>query len=86
MLVFQHTFPVNDMDVMAVYYSYNMIAYFKPEGISVRTILLEFYHQLVCCYGGNDMLDPVTGYYARNDTEGRVANSYAETFVRMAIC
>jgi len=93
-LVFQHRFPVNDMvcrDAIAVYYSDDMIAYFKPEGTSMRTILHEFYHHLVNCYGVRDMLDyqmipdPVTGYYARNEREERAANSFAETFLRRAI-
>jgi hypothetical protein len=93
-LVFQHRFPVNDMvcrDAIAVYYSDDMTAYFKPEGMSIRTMLHEFYHHLVSCYGARDMLDyqmipdPVTGYYARNEREERAANSYAETFLRRAI-
>ncbi|HEX7032838.1 MAG TPA: J domain-containing protein [Nitrososphaera sp.] len=93
-LVFQHRFPVNDMvcrDAIAVYYSDEMTAYFKPEGTSMRTILHEFYHHLVSCYAVRDMLDyqmipdPVTGYYARNEREERAANSYAETFLRRAI-
>ncbi len=93
-LVFQHRFPVNDMvcrDAIAVYYSDDMTAYFKPEGMSMRTMLHEFYHHLVSCYGARDMLDyqmipdPVTGYYARNEREETAANSYAETFLRRAI-
>jgi curved DNA-binding protein CbpA len=93
-LVFQHRFPVNDMvcrDALAVYYADDMIAYFKPEGTSMRTILHEFYHHLVNCYGVKDMLDyqilpdPVTGYYARNEREERAANSYADTFLRRAV-
>jgi hypothetical protein len=93
-LVFQHRFPINDMvcrDAIAVYYSDGMTAYFKPEGMSMRTILHEFYHHLVGCYGARDTLDyqmipdPVTGYYARNEREERAANSYAETFLRRAI-
>jgi hypothetical protein len=92
--VFQHRFPVNDMvcrDAVAVYYSDGMTAYFKPEGTSMRTILHEFYHHLVSCYGVHEMLDyqilpdPVTGYYARNEREERAANSYADTFLRRAI-
>lgn len=93
-LVFQHRFPVNDMvcrDALAVYYTDDMTAYFKPEGTSMRTILHEFYHHLVNCYGVKDMLDyqilpdPVTGYYARNEREESAANSYADTFLRRAI-
>jgi hypothetical protein len=92
--IFQHRFPVNDMvckDALAVYYTDDMTAYFKPEGTSMRTILHEFYHHLVNCYGIKDMLeyqilpDPVTGYYARNEREEQAANSYAETFLRRAI-
>jgi hypothetical protein len=93
-LVFQHRFPVNDMvcrDAIAVYYADDMTAYFKPVGTSMRTILHEFYHHLVNCYGIKDMLDyqilpdQVTGYYARNEREERAANSYADTFLRRAI-
>jgi curved DNA-binding protein CbpA len=92
--VFQHRFPVNDMvcrDAIAVYYTDDMTAYFKPEGTSMRTILHEFYHHLVNCYGVKDMLDyqilpdPVTGYYARNEREERAADSFAETFVRRVL-
>lgn len=92
--VFQHRFPVNDMvcrDAIAVYYTDDMTAYFKPDGTSMRTILHEFYHHLVNCYGVKDMLDyqilpdPVTGYYARNEREERAADSFAETFVRRVL-
>jgi curved DNA-binding protein CbpA len=92
--IFQHRFPINDMvckDALAVYYSDDMAAYFKPEGTSLRTILHEFYHHLVNCYSIKDpadytiLPDPVTGYYARNEREESAANSYAETFLRRAI-
>lgn len=92
--VFQHRFPVNDMvcrDALAVYYTDDMTAYFKPEGVSMVTILHEFYHHLVNCYGVKDMLDyqilpdPVTGYYARNEREERAADSYAQTFIRRVL-
>jgi hypothetical protein len=78
-------------DVLAVYYSDDMIAYFNPEGTSMRTILHEFCHHLVNCYGVKDMLDyqilpdPVTGYDARNEREERAGNSYADTFLRRAV-
>lgn len=93
-LVFQHIFPVKDMvceDALAVYYSDGRIAYFRPAGTTMTTILHEFYHHLVNCYGINHVLeyeilpDPVTGYYARNEREERAANSYAQTFIRRAI-
>ncbi len=92
--VFQHFFPVNDMvckDALAVYYGDDLTAYFKPEGTSMATILHEFYHHLVNCYGVRDMLDyqiipdPVTGYYARNEREERAADSYAKTFIRRVL-
>jgi hypothetical protein len=57
----------------------------------MTTILHEFYHHLVNCYGVKDMLDyqilpdPVTGYYARNDREERAADSYAQTFIRRVL-
>ena len=93
-MVFQHRFPVNDMvckDALAVYYGEAMTAYFKPEGTTMATILHEFYHHLVSCYGARDSLDyqlipdAVTGYYARNEREERAADSYARTFLRRAI-
>jgi hypothetical protein len=93
-MVFQHRFPVNDMvcrDALAVYYGEAMTAYFKPEGATMTTILHEFYHHLVTCYGARDTLDyqmipdAVTGYYARNEREERAADSYARTFLRRAI-
>lgn len=89
--VFQHRFPINDMvckDALAVYYADDMTAYFKPEGTSMTTILHEFYHHLVSCYGVGQTLDyqilpdPVTGYYARNEREERAADSFAKTFLR----
>jgi len=92
--IFQHRFPINDMvckDAVAVYYADDMTAYFKPEGTSMTTILHEFYHHLVNCYGIKDALDyqilpdPVTGYYARNDREERAADSYAQTFIRRVL-
>jgi hypothetical protein len=92
--VFQHRFPVNDMvckDALAVYYPDEMTAYFKPEGTTMTTILHEFYHHLVTCYGARDTLDyqmmpdPVTGYYARNEREERAADSYARTLIRRAM-
>ena len=90
-IVFQHRFPVNDMvcrDALAVYYADEMTSYFRPEGISMKTILHEFYHHLVHCYGVLDSLDyqiipdPVTGYYARNEREEKAADSYANAFIR----
>jgi curved DNA-binding protein CbpA len=93
-MVFQHVFPIKDMvckDALAVYYSNDMIAYFRPAGTTMSTILHEFYHHLVNCYGIHDVLDyavlpdPVTGYYARNDREEHAANSYSQTFLRRAI-
>lgn len=93
-MVFQHRFPVNDMvckDALAVYYPDGMTAYFRPDGTTMTTILHEFYHHLVNCYGAKDMLDyqiipdPVTGYYARNEREERAADSYARTFVRRTL-
>jgi curved DNA-binding protein CbpA len=92
--VFQHRFPINDTvckDALAVYYADGLTAYFKAEGMSLRTILHEFYHHLVNCYGIKDLLDyqllpdPITGYYARNEREERAANSYAEAFLKRAI-
>jgi hypothetical protein len=89
--VFQHRFPINDMvctDALAVYYGDDLTAYFKPEGTSMTTILHEFYHHLVNCYGVRQTLDyqllpdPVTGYYARNEREERAADSYAKTFIK----
>jgi hypothetical protein len=93
-MVFQHRFPIHDMvckDALAVYYGEAMTAYFKPEGTTMATILHEFYHHLVSCYGARDSLDyhlipdAVTGYYARNEREERAADSYARTFLRRAI-
>jgi hypothetical protein len=78
-------------DALAVYYPEEMTAYFKPEGTTMTTILHEFYHHLVTCYGARDTLDyqmmsdPVTGYYARNEREERAADSYARTFLRRAM-
>ena len=92
--VFQHRFPITDMvctDALAVYYGDELTAYFKPEGTSMTTILHEFYHHLVNCYGVRQTLDyqlipdPVTGYYARNEKEERAADSYAKTFIKRAI-
>jgi hypothetical protein len=76
---------------LAVYYGEAMTAYFKPEGATMMTILHEFYHHLVGCYGARDKLnyqmipDAVTGYYARNKREERAADIYARTFLRRAI-
>lgn len=92
--VFQHRFPINDMvckDALAVYYSSEMTAYFKPEGTTMATMLHEFYHHLVYCYGATDqsdyqlLPDQVTGYYARNEREEAAADSYAKTFLRRAM-
>ena len=44
-------------DALAVYYPDGMTAYFRPEGTTMTTILHEFYHHLVNCYGAKDMLD-----------------------------
>lgn len=72
-------------DALSVYHADDMIAYFKPEGTSMRTILHEFYHRLVSCYGVKDLLDyqilpdPLTGYYARIEREEQAANSNANT-------
>ncbi len=90
--VFQHRFPVKDMvceDALAVYYSDGMIAYFRPEGTTMKTILHEFYHHLVNCYGVRldyeVIPDANTGYFTRNAREEFAANSYAETFLRRAM-
>ncbi|MEO9321618.1 MAG: J domain-containing protein [Nitrososphaera sp.] len=90
--VFQHRFPVKDMvceNSLAVYYSDKLTAYFRPEGTTMMTILHEFYHHLVNCYGARldyDVLPDVnTGYYARNAREEAAANSYADAFLRRAV-
>ncbi|MGI0014077.1 MAG: hypothetical protein ACREBU_11640, partial [Nitrososphaera sp.] len=91
-LVFQNIFPIKDMvcrDALAVYYSDDRIAYFRPAGTTMTTILHEFYHHLVNSYGiqleYEILPDPVTGYYARNEREERAADSYAQTFIRRAV-
>lgn len=89
---FQHRFPIKDMvceNALAVYYSDNLTAYFRPEGTTMKTMLHEFYHHLVHCYGVRldyDVLpDANTGYYTRNSKEEAAANSFADTFLRRAI-
>ncbi|MEM2760870.1 MAG: J domain-containing protein [Nitrososphaerales archaeon] len=92
--VFQDRAPINDkvcQKALAVYYSNELTAYFKPSGFSMRTILHEFYHHLVNCYGIAQMLsyevlpDPTTGYYTRNDEEESAADSFANVFLERAI-
>jgi curved DNA-binding protein CbpA len=91
---FQNTAPINDnvcKNALAVYYSAEQTAYFKPAGFSMKTILHEFYHHLVHCYGISQMLpyemlpDPITGYYMRNDQEEKAAESFAHVFLDRAI-
>ena len=90
----QHRAPINDkvcQDALAVYYADEKTAYVKPSGWSMRTILHEFYHHLVTCYGISQLLsyeilpDQVTGYYTRNPQEESAANSFANVFLDRAI-